>query len=275
MKEFHIINVGASIITNFQKSDSARDEIKRARLSDNNFWEIFLDDSKQMFELYDFVKIDPKKNSAELNAFLRMTKNSSSKIEVYFTGTKTPVNEICVRILERFMKENEITVYTSKEFPGYFLETYLGEDRINSFVRGISDMLDHLIRLANKKKEEGYKVYLNPTGGFKAHVIASAMAGFMTFCEVYYLNEEFNDLIVYPQLFYLPKGREVELLEFLKDRIPGSGQEYDDLESKYPDELARLDNYGLIEREKDENGKYFRVRITNKGNLYLKFKKEV
>lgn len=275
MKEFHIINVGASIITNFQKSDSARDEIKRARLSDNNFWEIFLDDSKQMFELYDFVKIDPKKNSAELNAFLRMTENSSSKIEVYFTGTKTPVNEICVRILERFMKENEITVYTSKEFPGYFLETYLGEDRINSFVRGISDMLDHLIRLANKKKEEGYKVYLNPTGGFKAHVIASAMAGFMTFCEVYYLNEEFNDLIVYPQLFYLPKGREVELLEFLKDRIPGSGQEYDDLESKYPDELARLDNYGLIEREKDENGKYFRVRITNKGNLYLKFKKEV
>lgn len=275
MKEFHIINVGVSIITNFQKSSSTPTEIKNAKLSDNDFWKSCLDDPKFMNQLFEFVKLDPKRNSAELNSFLRKIENSQNVIEVYFTGTKTPVNEICVRTLERFMKYRGITIYTTKEFPGYFLETFHGEDRKEAFVKGISDMLDHLIRLATKKKEDGYSVYFNPTGGFKAHVIACALAGFMTNCEVYYLNEEFDEVITFLPLFYLPKGREIELLEKLKDREPRSGGDYERLEKEFPDEMERLEYYGLIEREKDEFGKFFRVRITNKGLLYLKFKKEV
>lgn len=275
MKEFHIINVGASIITNFQRSSSSPLEIKNVKLSDNDFWKSCLDDSKFMNQLFDFVRFDPKRNSAELNSFLRKIENSQNEIEVYFSGTKTPVNEICVRTLERFMKETGITVYVPKEFPGYFLETFYGEDRKEAFIKGISEMLDHLIRLATKKKEEGYRVYFNPTGGFKAHVIACALAGFMTNCEVYYLNEEFDDVITFPPLFYLPKGREIELLEKLEDHLPRGGEDYEMLEKEFSDEMERLENYGLLEREKDEFGKFFRVRITNKGLLYLKFRKEV
>lgn len=275
MKEFHIINVGTTVITNFQKSNFSSQEVKVAKLSDNEVWRNFLDNPKQMAELYEFLKSDPKKNSAELNAFLRMNENSQNdQIEVYFTGTKTPVNEICVRTLVRFMKDNGVTIYTSKEFPGYFLETFEGESRVESFIKGISDMLDHLIRLATKKKEEGYKVYFNPTGGFKAHVIANALAGFMSFCKVYYIHEEFDDLIVFPQLFYLPKGKEIDILTILKDKIPRSGKEYEDLENKFFKEMERLEYYGLTEREKNEFGKFYRVRITNKGLLYLKLKKE-
>lgn len=272
MKEFHIINVGVSIITNFQKSDYCQNEIKDAKLSNNDLWKQVLDDSKLMSEIYEFVKSNPKRNSAELNAFLRKIEDSNNQIEVYFTGTKTPVNEICVRSLERYMKENGIVVYNPKEFPGYFLETYLGEDKRKNFVNGISEMLDHLIRLAEKKRKEGYIVYFNPTGGFKAHVISASLAGFLTFSEVYYINEEFNDLIVFPQLFYLPKGKEIHLLEILKDRQPKSGKEYEKLEESFFDELDRLEIYGLVEREQDEEGKIFRVRITNKGSLYLKLK---
>jgi len=99
-------------------------------------------------------------------------------LKFYFTGTKTPANEICVKTLERFMKQRDFKVYITKEFPGYFVQTIKSEDRSKSFVKGISDMLDHLISLAEKKKREGYKVYFNPTGGFKAHVIASALSGF-------------------------------------------------------------------------------------------------
>lgn len=276
MKEFHIINVGSSIITNFQKDKNSPKDVKEAKLSDNDFWRYFLDDSTKMNNVFLHLISNPMENSAELNSFLRMIKGSrKEQIEVYFTGTKTPVNEICVRILERFMKYFGFTVYSSKEFSGYFLETYIGENRVESFIQGISDMLDHLIRLAVKKKEEGYDVYFNPTGGFKAHVITNAFAGFMSFCKIYYIHEEFNDLIVFPPLFYLPKGKEIELLEVLKDKIPRSGKEYEDLENKYCDEIERLEYYGLIEREKDENGNYFRIRITNKGNLFLKFKKEV
>lgn len=276
MKQFHIINVGTTIVTNFQRSDKSSKEIKEARLSDNQFWKNFLDNRVLMNELYEFLKSDPKKNSAELNAFLRMIENSkSNQIEVYFTGTKTPVSEICVRTLERYMKDSSFTIYTSKELPGYFLETYTGENQVESFVKGISDILDHLIRLATKRKEEGYEVYFNPTGGFKALVIANALAGFMSFCKVYYIHEEFDDLIIFPPLFYLPKGKEIELLEVLKDKIPRSGKEYQDLVNRFSEEIERLEYYGLIEREKDEFKKFYRVRITNKGLLYLNLKKEV
>lgn len=274
-KDFHIVNVGVSIITNFQKNSAPSEEVKNAKLPDNDFWKKFLDNSQLMGELFEFVKSAPEKNSAELNAFLRKIKSSNNKIEVYFTGTKTYVNEVCVRTLERFMKDNNITVYTTKEFPGYFLETYQGENKAESFIKGISEMLDHLMKLATRKKEAGYRVYFNPTGGFKAHVIASALAGFMTGCEVYYLNEEFNNLITFPPLFYLPKGRERELLEKLKDKKPKSGKEYEDLEEKFTEEIERLENYGLLERGRDEFGKYFRAQITNKGVLILELIKEV
>ncbi|ROL57225.1 putative CRISPR-associated protein [Bacteroidetes/Chlorobi group bacterium Naka2016] len=274
MKEFHIINVGVSIITNFQKSDLSPEETKNVKLSDNELWRFFLDNSNMMNKLYDFVNSDPRRHSAELNALLRKIENSQNEIEVYFTGTKTPVNEICVRTLERFMKERGITVYTTKEFPGYFLVSFDGEDKVSFFVNGISDMLDHLIRLATKKKEEGYRVYFNPTGGFKAHVIASALAGFMTNCEVYYLNEEFNDIITFPPLFYLPKGKEVDLLKILKDKEIRNEKAYEKLEEEFSEEIDRLEIYGLLEREQDESGRFYRIMITNRGILYLKFKKE-
>lgn len=268
MKEFHIINVGASIITNYQKSDK---KLKDKRLSDNEFWYKILEDKSQLDKIYEFVKKDPKKNSAELNAFLRKIELFKNKeIEVYFTGTKTPVNEICVRILERFVKEYGFTIYTSKEFPGYFMKTYAGEDKVKSFTKGISNMLDHLIKLAKKKIQDGYKVLFNPTGGFKAHVIACALAGFMTQSEVYYLNEEFNDLIVFPPLFYLPKGKEKELLEILFDKEPPSGKECEDIIKDYSDEVDRLITYGLIEAEIDDINKIFRIKISNKGKLILK-----
>ncbi|MGB9794705.1 putative CRISPR-associated protein [Caldisericum exile] len=267
MKEFHIINVGVSIITNYQK---VQEELKDKKLADNEFWIDFLKNPKKLDEIYNFVCKDPKKYSAELNSFLRKIENSKNKIEVYFTGTKTPVNEICVRTLERFMRDKGFTVYVSKEFPGYFMETYTGEDRIKSFTHGISDMLDHLIRLANRKKEEGYKVFFNPTGGFKAHVIACALAGFMTYSEVYYFHEEFEDVITFPPLFYIPKGREIDLLKILADKKPRSGKECEEIFKEYEKEIERLILYNLIEDEKDDTGRIFRIKILNKGELIVK-----
>jgi putative CRISPR-associated protein (TIGR02619 family) len=268
VKEFHIINVGASIITNYQKQKSILKEVK---LSDNEFWIRILDNSEFMNDIYQFVNKDPKINSAELNAFFRKIENSKASIEVYFSGTKTPVNEICVRTLERYMKESGFSIYTPKEFHGYFLETYNGEDREKEFVKGISDMLDHLIRLAQRKKEEGYKVFFNPTGGFKAHVIACSLAGFMTQCEVYYLNEEFQDLITFPPLFYIPKGKELELLNILSDNKPraSSDSDFKRLIDNFNDEIQRLEFYGLIECEYDEFGKPYRIKIKKVGEFIL------
>jgi len=265
MKEFHIINVGVSIITNYQRSLNSSDSIKNAKLSDNNFWSSCLSNKVFLNDIYNFIYENPKKNSAELNAFLRKRETSSESIEVYFTGTETPVNEICVRTLERYLKNLNITTYTTKEFPGYFLEPYIGDDKTKSFIEGISNMLDHLIKLARKKKNEGYRVFFNPTGGFKAHVIANALAGFMSYCEVYYLNEEFEDIIVFPPLFYIPKGNEKNLLEILSDKEPRVGKELEKLLEMYGEEVDRLIGFGLIHGETNEKDSLYRIKITSRG----------
>ncbi len=264
MKELHIINVGTSIITNYKKIE-VDINIKNAKLSDNEVWEHVLDSPTLMENIYQFVVENPKERSAELNSFLRMVELKNNDIEVFFLGTKTPVNEICIRILERFMKENGYKICLTKEFPGYFL-TY-SNNKAEEFKKGISEMLDHLLLLANKKKSEGYKVYFNPTGGFKAHVIACALAGFMTYSEVYYLNEEFEDLIVFPYLFYLPKNKELELLRILQEKKQLSKSDVESLYEKYPDEIERLKNYGLIDFDIFEDVQ--KIRINPKGVVLL------
>lgn len=174
------------------------------------------------------------------------------------------------------MKEIQFTIYSPKEVSGYFLESekYSEEYAREEFLKDTSLLIDRLIYLAEKKKQEGYKVVFNPTGGLKAHVIACAVSGFLTNCPVYYIHEEFNDVIKLPPGFYLPKGKELELLELLKDKKPISGYEYQKIEDEYSDEIERLELYGLLEREKDDAGKYFRTRITNRGHYLLRLKKE-
>jgi putative CRISPR-associated protein (TIGR02619 family) len=264
MKELHIINVGTSIISNYKKGDIDIN-IKNAKLSDNKIWEYVLENHNLMEKIFQFVLENPKACSAELNSFLRMVEGKNNDIEVYFLGTKTPVNEICIRTLERFMKENGYKICVTKEFPGYYF-TY-SKNKADEFKKGISDMLDHLLLLANKKKSEGYRVYFNPTGGFKAHVIACALAGFMSYSEVYYLNEEFDDLIVFPYLFYIPKNKEIELLQLLKERKNISKKELEFLWEKYSEEIERLKHYGLIDEiEIDDT---YRIHVNSKALILL------
>ncbi|MCR4416748.1 MAG: putative CRISPR-associated protein [Ignavibacteria bacterium] len=274
-KEFHVINVGASIITNYQKSLKENDEIKNKSLSDNEFWREILSNNKDLLNrIYEFISEKPFDRSAELNSFLKKIENSDGHIEVYFVGTKTAVSEICVKILKQYLensKRYKFTVYAHKEVPGYFMNVVYGEDKVKEFIEGIADMLDHLIEIAEKKKKEGYKVYFNPTGGFKAHVISMALAGFFTGCEVYYIHEEFRDLITFPPLFYLPKRKEQEILEILNNKPEKYivGKDFKDLSANYKDEFDRLSIFGLGEYEFDEENKPYRFRITSKGKIIL------
>lgn len=268
-KEFHIISSGVSFLLNAQRKQKLPADKK---ISDESYWAELLENQSQLENLFSFLKDNPKENSAELNTFLRVVENKDPKdIEVYLFGTKTASSELCRRILEKFLKEKGYVIYTPYEVSGYFLESTKFDDRYakNEFQKGITELLDRLIYLAKKKKEAGYKVYFNPTGGFKAHVIATALAGFLLDCELYYMNEEFNEIIFLPSLFYLPKGNEIALLEELENKIPRSGSEYKRLLAQYSEEIERLRIYQLVEIEQDELAKEFRIKITNKGKLVL------
>ena len=269
MKEFHIISTGNSLLSNAQKNNIVD---SNKAMSDEDYWKSLLDNPEEIEKLYQFLKENPKGYSAELNTFLRVVEGKNAEVEVYLFGTQTFSNELVRRLIEKFLKEMEYTIYTPYEVSGYFWERSKFDEEYakDEFQKGISELLDRLIYLATKKKEEGYKVYFNPTGGLKAHVMACALAGFLTNSEVYYMNEEFHEVVFLPPLLYLPKGKELELLESLSDKVPRAGSDCERLKESYQEEMERLEIYGLIEIERDDTGRQYRVKITNKGILLFK-----
>ena len=266
MKEIHIISTGISLLTNAQKQGFFPDK----KISDEDYWQSVLNSSSEILSLADFLKSDPMKNSAEMNTFLRVVQDKpASSINVYLFGTKTASNELCRRAIEQFLKDCGYSIYTPYEVSGYFWEAkyYESSYAIDKFKLGVSELLDRLIYLAKKKQKEGYKVFFNPTGGLKAHVIVTALAGILTECEIYYMNEEFHEVVFLPKLFYIPKGREIEILKKLSDKKFVTGKEVDELENNYMEEINRLEIYGLIARIPGEFQKT--LWITSKGLLFI------
>lgn len=239
MKEIHLISIGNSLISNFQKNgliDSTK------KISDEYFWAELLGNSNLINSILKILRESPFKYSAELNTFLRVVEGKSPEnIEVYLFGTKTASNELCRRIIESYLKEIGYKIYVPYEVSGYFLEACYDKNfALDEFKKGISELIDRLIYIAESKKKAGYKVYFNPTGGLKAHVIATALAAFITECDIYYMNEEFSQVVFFPKLFYLPKGRELELLKKIVE-----GQKDINFD-EYDDEISRLNSYGFI-----------------------------
>lgn len=265
MKEFHIISTGVSLLTNAQK-DGFFPQIK---VSDENHWQRVLEQPEQIEKLTKFLKNNPMKACAEMNTFLRVVEGKDpAKIEVHLFGTKTASSELCRRCIERFLKDSGYIVYTPYEVSGYFLEANFDiAFAHDEFKKGISELLDRLIYIANRKIQEGYTVYFNPTGGLKAHVIATALAGFLTGRQLYYMNEEFQNVVFLPKLFYIPRGREIEVLKKFKDNHTLSEMESKQIISSYSEEVERLTLYGLIEIQKDNTEK---LRLTTRGAVIKK-----
>ncbi|MGC9046108.1 putative CRISPR-associated protein [Thermodesulfovibrio sp. 3462-1] len=266
MKEFHIISTGNSLLTNAQKAGV----FPERKTSEEDYWRSLLENPQEINRLVEFLKSAPYKHSAEMNTFLRITQGKPKElIEVYLFGTKTASNELCRVAIEKFLKDSGYSIYTPYEISGYFWEAkyYDPSYALDRFKLGISELVDRLIYIAKKKQKENYKVFFNPTGGLKAHVIATALVGIITDCEIYYMNEEFHEVVFLPKLFYIPKGKELELLKKLSSKRVVRYEEYEILEKEYSEEIERLEIYGLIGRLPDEFQKT--LWITNKGLLFI------
>ena len=272
-KELHIVNVGVSITTNFKKAK---------QITNLDFEKLLKEEIKET-EIYKFVEKDPEKNSAELNSIYKKIDNdkdenediNNKKYYFYFIGTNTAENRLCVKIIKSILEKDNYFIINpeNKEIPGYYMEdTNVYEE----FKKGISDLLEHLIKFIDNNKKNYDKIYLNPTGGYKPHVIATALAGFLTEIDSYYLNEKFKKIIFLPSLGYIPNKKEVEFMreicKNLNKREPISGnEEIQKLENKYGrDLIKKLMDFLYIQGEQDENGELYRIIITKKGQLYLK-----
>lgn len=262
MKEIHIISTGNSLISNAQRNgiiDASK------KVSDEDYWCELMNDKQMMNRLQNFLREAPLKNSAELNTFLRVVENKNPEdLEIYLFGTKTSSNELCRRAIENYLKEMGYKIYTPYEISGYFMEALTNDkSAMEKFKTGISELIERLIHIARIKKEEGYRVYFNPTGGLKAHVIATAFVAFITDCEIYYMNEEFNQVFFFPKLFFFPKGRQRDLLAKISEGL--ETKDFDNVLSEFSEEIETFKSYGLIEI--DKNGQ--KIKITNKGYIIV------
>lgn len=272
-KQLHIVTVGNSIITNYQNKFGMETGIKNAREGDK-IWDELVQDKSFLNKVFEFVMSAPKENSAEINAFERFLEKTGVKhfsCSLYLCGTNTASNEIAKSALERYLKEKGCEVFNQKEVSGYFWESNFSEEiACEEFTKGISELLDTFLRIATKKKEEGYEVVFNPTGGMKPHVIVCALAGFMTASPVYYIHENFKDLVILPPLLYLPRGKEISVLRELNQHkyLSRTDSKYEKFKSEKGEEIERLKLYGIIEVETDEKtGKEYRIRLTSKGKF--------
>lgn len=206
MKSFHIISTGVSLISNLQRKKAviAGVDISAIKISDEQRWRELLDNPVFLKEFQALFADNPLENlhdaCAELNTFLRAVKGQNpSDIQAYLFGTKTSVNELVRRTIERILVERSYLLCAPYEISGYFGERAQGEKNAEAaFQDGIRELLDRLVELAKRKRQEGRVVYFNPTGGLKAHVMTTALAAYLTSSEVYYMNEEFGDIVFLP-----------------------------------------------------------------------------
>ncbi|MEM5782098.1 MAG: putative CRISPR-associated protein [Candidatus Aenigmatarchaeota archaeon] len=269
-KEFHIVSTGVSLITNAQRVGIINKEIK---ISDEDYWNNFYK-TPEYSRLEEFIRSQPKNSCAELSTILDVSEGKNkSDIQIYLFGTKTSSNELCRKLISDYLNDLGFSLLTSTEVSGYFREAYYNDitKAENDFVKDTSILLDKLVRIANRKKEDGYEVYFNPTGGLKAHVIVCAVAGFLTGGKVYYKNEEFKDIVFLPPLIYVPTKRELELLKEIsnKNRLISGKEEVKKLRENYSDELERMRNYRIIDIEEENNTEY-RIKMNSIANLILK-----
>ncbi len=275
MKEFHILTVGNSLISNFQKVNP---QIRDVKMGDEGFWEAKYRDRSFFLSLLDFLREDPHRHSAETNSLLHYSRERKIKLQdisVYLSGTKTASNNIVLNVLMAYLKELQVEVYSPKEVQGLPLSSH--EDLIvKEFERDISNLLDTFLILARRKKQEGYRVVFNPTGGYKPHVIVCAFAGFLTQSEIYYIHEELNQLVIIPPLFYFPRHGEFELLEKLeRGKSPLKGKDFEKILSLYPHAVERLAEYGLVELEAKPGQPPFGIKITSKGKWAIDYYRQM
>ena len=276
-KDLHIVTVGASLIGHAKGAKiaglSGNEEV-----SDEAFWRTFRGDHQKMAALGGLLNSDPKRFSAELNSFLRAVAKQNkqpSEVAVYLVGTDTAVGRICLEHVSSYLRGKGYEVMQGTTPASGFAPGQDHEEQAAKLQEGLVKLLDRLIEVAEKNAAIYERIFFNPTGGMKAHVMTGALAGFMTGCPVYYMHEEFKDVVFIPPLFYMPSEDEQSLLRTLENKQPWRGTEYQRLGAKYKNRDSRLDNlerFGLISRERDPDTDVpFGGQITAKGLKVLKF----
>lgn len=106
-----------------------------------------------------------------------------------------------------------------------------------TFRRGLASFAALLVRLIESQRRAGRTVLLAPGGGFKAQFACSTVVGLLLDIPVFYIHEQFSELIEIPRL---PIAWSSELVETAEEFFVWIGE---DLRS-FEEARARSDRYG-------------------------------
>ena len=146
MNRIHIVSVGASIITNFNKENIKRENpvIFIPRLDEDNKFENIWTDKSKFNRILDYATSNPYIASAELNALKDFIEDKDVD-EVHLIVTDTLVGKITSEIIKKVLTDKNI-ICSSKIIPGYYKESALNEEEAEEkFIKGLSDLRDSLI----------------------------------------------------------------------------------------------------------------------------------
>jgi len=164
--------------------------------------------SSRVFKaLLEAVSSDPRRLSAELNAFLSYLDKLGEGIykhRVILFSTDTGVGWLCTRILEEFFK-------TISEIPSVYVTSgkhyieHVESNRVEmlgrDFSKGSLNLLVRVKSIVKKHRDQVDEVVFNLTGGFKPETgFLILIAGLIGANRVYYIHETMREVVEIPIL---------------------------------------------------------------------------
>ncbi len=260
VREFHIVTVGNSLLRHWLDHENQN----TIPMHDHGYWSSVVDNPGVLENILSFLETDPSQFSAEvrsLEGYLKRFHRHPSDLCLYLIGSQTPSNDVVRSVLLQHFKMHDYEIFDPQTVPGYH-PIKPSESAENSFQKGLALLLDHCVKITRHVRSEYHRICINATGGYKAHVIVAGLTAFITGATLYYIHEEFQEIIVYPPLFYYPSQEELALFNafaqnsFSCDAIP------DEM-------LKRWIDYRMVECIFKNGEPVFHV--TPKGQTWLSF----
>lgn len=189
MEQLHVITVGISLLTNFERARGLNRTQSLRKAAD----------------LDKFLASDPRAASAELNALIGLLGDESElgkNIGVSLVYTETRESKLCAGALKRYFTKKGVHVSELK-LRGVELPAVGGDDlaeRKKLAERGLEEFRDkvndHISRL--KRQKPLLKIFFNATGGYKAEIAILYALGKTLGIPVYYLHETYKCVIDLP-----------------------------------------------------------------------------
>jgi len=212
---FHLISTGTSLLNNFVRYSERYKKFKTIidKYRMHNWGVLSVDDPLQSkvesyipsnnevhIALRNFLDIDPKRHSAELNSFLRFIDREGQTredIEIAIYSTDTGNCRLAAQIIYEYLKDT-----------GFYI---VGEPiRIRDFSYGpeyfddaLIEIMDKVVSLIHRKTEQGYEVFINATPGFKAETTFISIASMLALKRpptIYYIHESLREPVKLPAI---------------------------------------------------------------------------